>query len=350
MNPKKQKQSGGDGSQNFQAAGNINFNTGLTVADVKEIAADVFRSNFLTLSGDALAIAQQRARDFDDRVVASLEEADGLGAAADPDFQYSLYTGQVQYARTGDDALSATLVDLLTRRAGTRDRSLLQVTLNEAIGTVGKLTPEQYDVLSVIWVARYVHSGSVIDTKTLGEWLDTTIGPIRGSIPPTVSSIRHLEYAGCVSVSIGSVNIADLFAKTYAGVFSKGFSTQDAEEFAAVYPGELPGDMFVPHELDDSLLRLAVGSEMAIRNAQQAGMITEEQADAIVAFMLSHQMTSTETGPLIRRASEVGGELLDAYENSDLKNVALTSVGIAIAHSNLRRVTDLAPDLAIWVN
>jgi hypothetical protein len=108
--------------------------------------------------------------------------------------------------------------------------------------------------------------------------------------------------------------------------------------------------MFVPHELDDSLLRLAVGSEMAIRNAQQAGMITEEQADAIVAFMLSHQMTSTETGPLIRRASEVGGELLDAYENSDLKNVALTSVGIAIAHSNLRRVTDLAPDLAIWVN
>lgn len=57
-----QEQKGGMGSTNLQV-GTVHISTGLSVADVKEIAKDVFNSNFSTLTQDARDIANKRASD-----------------------------------------------------------------------------------------------------------------------------------------------------------------------------------------------------------------------------------------------------------------------------------------------
>jgi hypothetical protein len=43
-------------------------------------------------------------------------------------------------------------------------------------------------------------------------------------------------------------------------------------------------------------------------------------------------------------------QLYDRWQNSGMANFTLTSVGIAIAHANLRRRTGMSADLGIWIN
>jgi len=42
-------------------------------------------------------------------------------------------------------------------------------------------------------------------------------------------------------------------------------------------------------------------------------------------------------------------DLLDFWDNSSMKHLTLTSVGIAIATANLRRKTGISVDLDIWI-
>ena len=42
-------------------------------------------------------------------------------------------------------------------------------------------------------------------------------------------------------------------------------------------------------------------------------------------------------------------EIFDVWENSGLKLLRLTSVGIAIAQANFRKKTNLPVDLSIWI-
>jgi hypothetical protein len=55
---------------------------------------------------------------------------------------------------------------------------------------------------------------------------------------------------------------------------------------------------------------------------------------------------------LIARASHMFPDfalLFDLWENTPLKHMALTSVGIAIGYANLKRVCGFDADLSIWI-
>ena len=253
---KKQTQKAGDESVNVQAE-SITINTGLSVSDAREIAIGVFRENFLELRDEAADVAFERARVFTDDLVEKLAAEPGLlDAARDPDYQYGLFTAQREYARTGDDDLGATLTDLLVRRAGHNERTLLQVALNEAIPTVGKLTSDQFSILSVLFLVRYTHWGAIVDFAALASMLDESIGPFIDDLPPTLASLQHLEYAGCGSIGIGEIRIEEAFSKAYPGTFSKGLTVEQKDEFIASQPDDsLPPDLFIPHHTEPELFR-----------------------------------------------------------------------------------------------
>lgn len=56
---RKQDQTGGSGSTNVQAGQDVVIHVGVTATEARAIALDVFRSNFLTMSG----VAEQVVRD-----------------------------------------------------------------------------------------------------------------------------------------------------------------------------------------------------------------------------------------------------------------------------------------------
>src|SRR5690625_3839510 len=102
----KKTQKSGDKSTNIQAE-EININQGLSYSEVKEVALDVFKSNFYELSGIAKETARERAETITEEFLQKLndENPSGFKKADDPDFQHALFTVQKEYARTGDEQL-----------------------------------------------------------------------------------------------------------------------------------------------------------------------------------------------------------------------------------------------------
>ena len=143
MLSKDQEQNVTEGGTAIQAGGNVTITkTGLTYAEVRDVALDVFRANFYELAGAARETAKARAEEITEDFLSKLqkEHPAGLEKSHDPDFQYALFTVQREYARNGDKDLGDLLVDLLVDRSKQEQRDILQIVLNESLSTAPKLT------------------------------------------------------------------------------------------------------------------------------------------------------------------------------------------------------------------
>src|SRR5258706_9702008 len=172
---KDQEQSVAEGSTAIQAGGNVTITkTGLTYAQVRDVALDVFKANFYDLAGIAKKTAEARAEVITENFLSKLQQENpaGFEKSDDPDFQYALFSVQKEYARNGDKDLGDLLVDLLIDRSKQEQRDILQIVLNESLSTAPKLTESQLAVLAVIFLFRYTQNLGVGNHQMLGERVD----------------------------------------------------------------------------------------------------------------------------------------------------------------------------------
>lgn len=156
----RQKQSGGDQSVNLQAQ---QITVGLSYSEARQVAMDVFEANFYRLQEVAAETARTRAERLLDSYFnrAKEEGYETIPQASSPDFQTALYSAQKEYARVGDEDLAEILVRLLISRTKETERNLMQIVLNESLSVVCKLTLEQINILSLVFVLKYATSDAL---------------------------------------------------------------------------------------------------------------------------------------------------------------------------------------------
>ncbi len=198
MKSDKQEQKSGDSSINIQAH-QLTVTSGLQLEDVRQIALDVFKANFLELQGIAAEIAKDRAEEITEQYLRELmaRNPSSLETAQDPDMQYAIFTVQREYARSGDKELGDILVDILVDRTKEKDRSILQIVLNESLSTVPKLTTTQINVLSIVFLMRNTVYTRMDGLESLKTWFESMILPFIELLTKNVSCYQHLAYAGC---------------------------------------------------------------------------------------------------------------------------------------------------------
>jgi hypothetical protein len=229
MPSKPQEQLVGTGSAAIQAGRDIQITTGLSYNDVREVALDIFRANFYELAGEAAETAKNRAEQITEKFLSQLQEEnpDGFQKAVDPDFQYSLFTVQKEYARNGDKELGHLLVDLLVDRSKQEQRDILSIVLNESLATAPKLTESQLAVLAVIFMLKYTQNHGIGNHEMFGAYLDANVSPFAAKLPTTTASYQHLEFCGCGSVGVLAKTLEDILGTTYQGLFVKGFDRSE---------------------------------------------------------------------------------------------------------------------------
>ena len=175
MKDENQNQKGGDYSSNIQAK-NIVINTGISVSEAREIALDIFKSNFIALSNEAADIATERATSFSKKFLEDLykENESASSQFQSPAMQMALLTAQREYAKSGDEAIGDSLCNLLISRANETERSLKQLATEEAINIVPKLTKKQLDILTLNFLANdayYYINSSIGVSEYVNSWL-----------------------------------------------------------------------------------------------------------------------------------------------------------------------------------
>jgi len=335
-----QKQQGGDASINVQAR-NINF--GLTYDDVKGIFLDLFHANFIKLSHEAAETALFRATELVDQYLSTLavRAPEALESSNDPDMQYSLFMAQKEYARTGDKELADILVDILVDRAKLKERNLLRLVLNESLQVAPKLTIAQLDTLSIIFLLKYTMNNDLLNPSNLKQYLVDFIAPFIDKLTKEISCYQHLEYTACASISSGSTYLFNIFNNNYSGLFCKGFSIDKYESIS----DKLSKKFIMPCFHNNTLWQINVMNEKEIDNLN----IDAEFISQVKALQRSNYMNYAELKEYLIELEPKMEILFDVWENSMIANTSLTSVGIAIAHANIRRKTNKDMNLSIWI-
>src|SRR5229473_350490 len=139
------------GSLAVQSGRDTVIQHGLSPAQMKEIM-EAIASQLPGYAAVAREIVDERLRDFEQRVIGRFADTSSTRSEAfkDPDFQHVVIRAQNAYARSGDEQVRETLVDLIARRSMETDRTRLLLSLDEAVEKAALLTKNEFAELSFV--------------------------------------------------------------------------------------------------------------------------------------------------------------------------------------------------------
>lgn len=191
----------GKDSTNIQAD-KVTINNNVDFALVKDITMDVFKANFYDLGEKLEKNINERAEKIiiDYLTELSKNEVNVLDKTFDIDIRYSVFEAQKSYARLGDDEIAKLLVEALVERTLSQNHTFIKLVLKESLEIIPKLTSKQIDILSLIFLTRHA------TPRPLDEFHRIVI-PYFNEIDNSFNSgsFQHLQYAGALSISIGSI-------------------------------------------------------------------------------------------------------------------------------------------------
>jgi hypothetical protein len=354
MFKKSQKQEGGDSSTNLQAESatitNITNNNGITYSDAKEIFVDMFNANFPKLLAAATTTAQERAEDVTEKFFLKLNERnpEAIKEFEQPAMQDALFTLQKQYAKSGDKELGDLLVDILVDRAAEPKRNMLQIVLDESLTVAPKLTIEQLDTITLSFLlvrTRRIDCSNYID---LINHFAKRVCPFVEGLTSEQTDYSHIEYLGCGHVRTNVYEpIENGFRKSYKVYFSTGFTLEDVgNEFGDT--SKFNG-LLIPCFHDNLKLQLSCRDDDILDAMSKERGFSDEEITKLKNFVERTTMPANEIKELLIQALPTMTKFFEVWDNSPLKSLELTSVGIAIAHANYRRKTGDTMNLSIWI-
>ncbi|MDN7586948.1 LPO_1073/Vpar_1526 family protein [Burkholderia seminalis] len=342
----EQNQQGGDNAVNAQAGRDV-IVQGITYADARQIAVDVYRANALEMQGLAKQAASERAEHLIDQFLQKMQAtgAPNVSEAANPDFQHTLFEAQKAFARTGDDTTEAVLVDLLVQRATESARNIRQVVLNEAVIAVARLTPQQIDLLSLVFLLRHCSIPEITLRMQIRAPL-LTAAQFNTTIPEGDIVCSYLVYAGVAQHTLVPTTLQMILRNAYPGLLSRGFEKPLFDTLIAAEPAV--EQMLVPSEFNPELVQVRGQNETAMNNlCEQLGI--SEHARFNLAQKLQERPLADNEIEAIFAVDEATKTLFRAWNTSPVQEYILTAVGQAIGHANAVRRHLLNADLGIWI-
>lgn len=330
-----QKQNGGDNSQNIQVNGNVTC--GLSYADARQIALDVFNANCQTLMNEAARISEIRANKIvDDFIKKLFEEHPNLSyRLQEPSIQYSTFSVIKNYVKTGDEDLKERLLKMLMYRMEVEDRSIEQIVLDEAIEILPKLTQDLINILSLVFSAIYL-SHNINNLETFNDFINNKLMVF---YPDRTSDAiyAHLQYTGCCTLlSEGATYkpFPSIIKHRYSGLFNKGFSKELLEQTLSVNYEQI-SPIVTNCQQNKNLLQFNALNE-SVLNSVISKYNLRHLSNKIIQLHKQTEMSDDEIATYLCTTNSKMNAFMEEWKGnrSSLKSIVLTSVGYAIAILN----------------
>lgn len=347
-----QKQSAADGATAVQAAGDVSINTGLTPAQMVEILG-ALSSHVETLGNVARAEIEERLKTFEKGVMErfATDETTRSDAFREPDFLAATLDAQKAYARSGDDGLRGVLTDLVAQRSKIEERSRLSLTLNDAIAKVGSIPQPDLNTLSLIFLFQNVGTDGITNLQGLAEFLSSAVVPLLPNVSTSDSAVSYLAAHGCVIPPSGisiQQDALEILLQRYGPIITKGATKEALRAKFSNYDQLVAKGLVVNSPYGNDLKIFSHSGPRLEHLLPQFGIFgnyssgyAELTKDAMPSEQEFKQVMAVHL-PII-------GELLAKYNEPNIRNSRLTSIGIALAHANLAKGPLRDVDLSIWI-
>ena len=212
-----------------------NVYNGISPEKAVEIIKKLFIENFPKLQEEARVIVNKRMDEFEAKLFKKLSENPNKNYSvfADPDMQYVLFEAEKTYARVGNrDSLDG-LCSLIETRIENNEDDYLKLIIDSAIQITPKLSSEQINYLTIMFLLKRAHFNSI---KTITDLSNTFNKLERLYGPVSIKGFSLLNNLGCFDFNIG--NVEDILSKEYS---------LDKDQIVAVMPvdfNSVSGDYF----------------------------------------------------------------------------------------------------------
>ncbi len=222
----------------------------------------------------------------------------------------------------------------------------MQIVLNEALSASAQLTPGQFDALSLILLLRYTRQLDLQSPDALREYINRLWEPFAASASRGRPSFQHLQYTGCGSAGGVGAPIEESLASRYPWLFSRGFTREAA--VIAVSDEEALQTLLIESFHDARKWQLQpVMKEAFGRLAMTVGV---SNTDTLWDLQGTAVMQPREVRAFVEGLHPAAKQVFSFWHDTPAKSTSLTSVGVAIAHANVRRKTGERFDLSYWIN
>lgn len=349
MTLRRQELTAGDDSTVYQAAGDIHQHQhGPSFTEMRQVALDVYRANALELRGIAEDTANARAERITNEYLTRLmiESPSSTPNLADPDVQNVMFEAQKAFARSGEEDLETVLVDLLTDRTTETQRSLRTLVLNEAITAAPKLTSSQRRIIALIFLLRYTKVTSPTALQFMAYYVRRNIMALGRDLSHSPQDIQHLEYVGVASSTLAEVDFGTALVSGSEGLFTRGFSVDVVPQHIRESPQFEA--LLVPCTRTPEHLQVAGRGDDDIPDlAEKLGV--PEWTEELTTLAKNGRMQPHEVVEEAARFEPGITAVAEAWGKRQYAGLTLTSVGIAIGHSQWKRVTGDKAPLSTWL-
>ena len=343
-------QKSGDDSTNLQASGDIVINSNKVVLySIEEVAKQLMGSVFGELPDETKKQVETNQKSYFQALSENLgkiikQNEDLKKVINSPDFQYISKTASISASRSSSAELHKNLSSLITQRINNNDDDLKRIVYNEAISTIGKLTTDQLKIITLCYLLRYTSYDGIISWNTFKNYLSTHIKPFV-DFKNTNAEFQHIEYTGCGSIGIGSWDLVNIYRQQYSFLFFNLIEKDKVDNLSLPNKNEI---VVLDSKEDKYFFKFKNKTEF--KNYLKEYKTNDETIKKLISIYESNIKNDDEIKKKIFDEIDIGRSLLDLLEKSSLKNLTLTSVGIAIGASYFEQVTSEKIDIGIWIN
>lgn len=321
-------------------------NQGLSYADAKEIALDIFNKNIIAFSASAREIVDKRINEFVNKLIIDLEHRtpDIINAFESPGIQFSLFNAQRDYARTGDPQVGELLIDLIIEKACQEKRNFDDIVIDESLQVVPRLNEIHMGMLALLYICTVPISGfsSFVDLVDFYRQTYPTISDhlfedkSKAAELDFTGHLQHLIYTGCAYLGgMGSDWIFSLHLN-YELLFQKPIDENLKNLMAIKDVASRLKAFLVGHPEEKGKYAWRTVSLQKLTNALKSVFYDHEIA-IIVSFIKENSMDLEEKTAYLYKY-DVCVKMQNAFRIIHGNAPRLTSVGISIGQSFLRKM------------
>lgn len=336
-----QTQTTGNNSTSIQINGD--YTSGITYQDALDIALDVFRANSQTFTNEAIKTIDERASDISNDLfrIIYTEMPDTINKLVEPAVQEAILNLQKAYAKNDSDVLKAQLLNLMKQRLKAQETNIEQIVLDEALTVIPKLNNKHMDVLSLHFSILQLKRTNINNRTNFINMIETEVLPFFFDEFATDSIYAHLQYTGCTTIlSQGSTykHPAELYTTNYIGLFNKGFTKKEFDEFMECDTNNLQ-QIITQCQLYPSKYQLnAMTLDTLISSIEEYHL--DDYKEKLIQFYNQTSMSQQEIIKNLNQLFPIFERFDDLWNNTrSFKAMSLTSVGLAIAILNFNLKT-----------
>lgn len=341
----KMEQKSGKDSTNIQIK---EFNAGLSYKDVKELCLDLITDKLDSYKEESSIEAKKREEKLRNDFIDELEKNKiDLNEFKNPSMQLCYIDAQKGYISYGDDTSEKILLELLKDRISESDKSILQISLNEAVKVAPLLMKKHLNTLSLLF---FIKEMSIMGIRTRAELIDfikDVVLKFTKDSSLTKVDYEHLEYNKCITkIEIFKSDIFEIMRSKYKYYFLKEISYDDFQQKYSQLTKYIGSLAFFNVDSDNMLRFKEVDSFLSYN---ELDIISSDDREMFNKMLKDLTMSDEEFERTILDNNDLLCPLFYTWKEDLMSSCSLTTIGKVLAMINIKIELKIPVDMSIWI-